>query len=207
MYDASNAGRMSRFRSRLKPRLRKAYDAMSALRCELQEEWEDCVEQLRSARAGTTHDDDDVVETSQAFLCRRTEQLADEIRDLETALSRFAAGAYGICAECGKPIPAARLAARPDAVRCRRCQETFELYAAIDSAERRAPDDFETDFDQRARPSLPRTPRSNRAGTTKELSPMAGSKKGRSNPARKKTAEPEAKTPVKAAKARKSKKR
>jgi DnaK suppressor protein len=207
MYDARQARRMSRFRSRLKPRLRKAYDAMNALRCDLQEAWEDCIEQLRSTRTGTTHDDDDAVETAQAFLCRRTEQLADEIRELETALSRFAAGAYGICADCGKPIPAARLAARPDAVRCRQCQETFESDAAAASTERRAPVDMETDFDQRARPSLPRTPRSNRAGTTKELSLMAGSKKGRSNPARKKTAEPAAKTPVKGAKAGKSKKR
>jgi RNA polymerase-binding transcription factor DksA len=187
--------------------LRKAYEVMNALRCDLQEEWEDCVEQLRSARTGTTHDDDDAVETSHAFLCRRTEQLAEEIRDLEAALGRFAAGDYGICLDCGKRIPAVRLAARPDAVRCRQCQEEFELYGAVALTERRAPIQFTSDPDQRARPSPPRTRRSNRAGTTKELSSMAGSKKGRSNPARKKTGEPEAKRPAKATKARKAKKR
>jgi RNA polymerase-binding transcription factor DksA len=209
MYHAHSAASPSKYRSRLKPHLRKAYDAMSALRGDLQEEWEDCVEQLRSARLGTTHDDDDAVETSQAFLCHRTEQLAGEIREVEAALSRIAAGAYGICTECNKPIPAARLAARPDAVRCRHCQETFEGFPSYASAERRAPVDFGSDTHQRARPSLPRTLQSNRAGTTttKELSRMAGSKKGRSNPDRKKASEPAAKTPAKAAKGRKSKKR
>jgi phage/conjugal plasmid C-4 type zinc finger TraR family protein len=31
-----------------------------------------------------------------------------------------------VCAECGQPIPAARLAAVPGVVRCRECQEDFE---------------------------------------------------------------------------------
>lgn len=31
-----------------------------------------------------------------------------------------------VCAECGEPIPAARLAAVPGATRCRACQTDFE---------------------------------------------------------------------------------
>ncbi|MHC1792027.1 TraR/DksA C4-type zinc finger protein [Solidesulfovibrio sp.] len=31
-----------------------------------------------------------------------------------------------VCAECGEPIPAARLGAMPGATRCRACQEDFE---------------------------------------------------------------------------------
>ena len=31
-----------------------------------------------------------------------------------------------VCAECGDTIPAARLAAMPQATRCRTCQEDFE---------------------------------------------------------------------------------
>ena len=31
-----------------------------------------------------------------------------------------------VCADCGRPIPAARLAAMPGATRCRECQEEAE---------------------------------------------------------------------------------
>jgi phage/conjugal plasmid C-4 type zinc finger TraR family protein len=31
-----------------------------------------------------------------------------------------------VCAECGQPIPLARLAAMPGATRCRECQDDFE---------------------------------------------------------------------------------
>lgn len=31
-----------------------------------------------------------------------------------------------VCAECGEPIPAVRLAAVPGAIRCRACQAEFE---------------------------------------------------------------------------------
>jgi hypothetical protein len=103
--------------------------------------------------------------------------LAQEIRDLETAIGRFAAGAYGICADCGGRIPAARLAARPDAVRCTRCQETFEVDGSFRSAERRAPGDFLGPISQRAVVPLSRAPRRIPAGVAKELSQMTGSKK------------------------------
>ena len=44
---------------------------------------------------------------------------ADSIR---VALSRIAAGTYGVCAACGCTIPAARMAAMPTATRCVACQ-------------------------------------------------------------------------------------
>jgi hypothetical protein len=37
------------------------------------------------------------------------------------ALARLTAGGYGVCAGCGGPIGADRLAARPDAARCITC--------------------------------------------------------------------------------------
>ena len=42
------------------------------------------------------------------------------------ALKRIAAGTYGICDSCGKPIALARLEAEPTAVRCRDCQALGE---------------------------------------------------------------------------------
>ncbi len=38
------------------------------------------------------------------------------------AMDRLAAGHYGICTECGRPVPEDRLEARPEAARCLACQ-------------------------------------------------------------------------------------
>lgn len=45
-----------------------------------------------------------------------------EIRDVEAALARVAAGSYGVCVDCGGPIGFARLKAYPTASRCIDCQ-------------------------------------------------------------------------------------
>lgn len=50
----------------------------------------------------------------------------DQARDIEAALSRVETGRYGVCADCGDDIPAARLRAFPTARRCRPCQERYE---------------------------------------------------------------------------------
>lgn len=44
-----------------------------------------------------------------------------ERAEIAAARERLASGEYGICEVCGRPIPAARLAARPTATRCVRC--------------------------------------------------------------------------------------
>ncbi|WP_432824549.1 TraR/DksA family transcriptional regulator [Dactylosporangium sp. CA-092794] len=43
------------------------------------------------------------------------------LADLDDALARLAAGTYGGCERCGRPIPAERLAARPAARTCVGC--------------------------------------------------------------------------------------
>jgi len=49
-----------------------------------------------------------------------------ELRAVTAALERLAAGTYGICADCGGPIAAARLDAHPTALRCVACQADYE---------------------------------------------------------------------------------
>lgn len=44
----------------------------------------------------------------------------------EAALRRIADGSYGICRDCGDPIPQARLLAIPVAIRCSTCQRAYE---------------------------------------------------------------------------------
>ena len=47
----------------------------------------------------------------------------DELQQLDDALARMDAGVYGICANCGRRIPIARLRVRPFATLCVPCAE------------------------------------------------------------------------------------
>lgn len=51
-----------------------------------------------------------------------------ELHQIEAALSKIEAGTYGICEECGDPIPIPRLRARPLVLYCLRCQEEMERF-------------------------------------------------------------------------------
>lgn len=54
-----------------------------------------------------------------------------ELALIEAARARAAEGRYGQCADCGEPIPRARLEANPTALRCADCQGRREkLFAA-----------------------------------------------------------------------------
>jgi DnaK suppressor protein len=54
----------------------------------------------------------------------------DEVADIEQALQRLDAGAYGDCADCGEPIALQRLMVLPAARRCAACQAARELTSA-----------------------------------------------------------------------------
>lgn len=45
------------------------------------------------------------------------------LRDIDDALNRIAAGTYGICEQCGNPIPLARLEVVPYARLCMKCAQ------------------------------------------------------------------------------------
>ena len=50
-----------------------------------------------------------------------TPETAAELEAIAQALARIERGQYGICADCGQPIEAARLALLPQAIRCGSC--------------------------------------------------------------------------------------
>lgn len=78
--------------------------------------------------AGRVHD---IGEASVADLLVDL-QLADidrhimEVRDIDAALMRIAAGKYGVCSHCDTSIAVERLNAYPTAKRCHRCQVDHE---------------------------------------------------------------------------------
>lgn len=51
-----------------------------------------------------------------------TLRMRQQLERLTRARAAIAAGTYGICIDCGKPIPEGRLLAIPDAERCVPCQ-------------------------------------------------------------------------------------
>ncbi|TQJ32330.1 TraR/DksA C4-type zinc finger protein [Microbacterium sp. SLBN-146] len=84
---------------------------------------------LRADRQGDNADDEHDPEgaTLSAEWSRLSGLRADaerERREVESAIERRTAGAYGICADCGRPIPLERLQARPTATRCVVCAST-----------------------------------------------------------------------------------
>jgi DnaK suppressor protein len=48
--------------------------------------------------------------------------LKAQLVNVDRALAKIDAGTYGICEDCGKQIPAARLEARPESIRCVDCK-------------------------------------------------------------------------------------
>jgi DnaK suppressor protein len=71
------------------------------------------------ADAGTNLSDADRIEAALEAMGRQRNAVA-------AALERVAAGAYGECLGCGKPVPEGRLDARPEAARCVGCQAKYD---------------------------------------------------------------------------------
>ena len=73
------------------------------------------------------HPADQGTETFEHEMDETTDMLlAEEARQVEIATQRLADGGYGTCVDCGKDIPAERLDAVPEAVRCIDDQQRYE---------------------------------------------------------------------------------
>ena len=73
------------------------------------------------------HEADQGSETYEQELDETRVVILRQERSLVTqALQRLAEGTYGICVDCGKEIPAGRLKAMPEAIRCVEDQRRFQ---------------------------------------------------------------------------------
>ena len=73
------------------------------------------------------HPGDQGTETLEQEMDETKAIILDQEKSMvEQALARLADGKYGICVDCGKEIPAARLEAQPEAIRCVEDQRRFE---------------------------------------------------------------------------------
>ncbi len=55
------------------------------------------------------------------------EVVSDQRSQVVAALARLDAGTYGQCVQCGTQLSDERLEARPEAARCKTCQEQMEM--------------------------------------------------------------------------------
>jgi DnaK suppressor protein len=80
---------------------------------------------VESAALGATDDEHDPEGATIAFERAQTaswlEQARARLADLDQAIRSIEAGTYGRCEDCGQPISAERLAARPAARTCIGC--------------------------------------------------------------------------------------
>jgi DnaK suppressor protein len=88
----------------------------------LERDWTGIVE---SAAMTSTDDEHDPEGATIAFERAQIETLIEVAREhldeIDDALERVRTGGYGICQDCGQPIAAARLEARPFATTCISC--------------------------------------------------------------------------------------
>ncbi|WP_433120547.1 TraR/DksA family transcriptional regulator [Micromonospora sp. CA-246542] len=79
-------------------------------------------ETSRSSNADDEHDPEgSTIAFERAQLSAVLAAARRRVAELDEALSRVAAGTYGVCERCSRPIPAERLAARPSARTCVAC--------------------------------------------------------------------------------------
>ena len=80
---------------------------------------------VEASAAAATDDEHDPEGGTTAFerqhLAALIGQARDRLADIAKALDRLDAGSYGQCEQCGRPIAAERLAARPAATTCISC--------------------------------------------------------------------------------------
>jgi len=80
----------------------------------------------RIAELARDHEDDSFSNLIVDLNFSDIDRDADELRRIDTALTRLSSGTYGDCLDCGQAIPIERLKAEPTAGRCIACQETYE---------------------------------------------------------------------------------
>jgi RNA polymerase-binding protein DksA len=114
-----------------KPRLKEIESLLSQREKVLQAEVRDAheAEAARPSAQGPQVDDE-VAQGEQRFRHgiehAELQRDQEELRDIDAARERIAAGRYGQCIDCGADIAFERLKAQPTAARCVACQTRYE---------------------------------------------------------------------------------
>jgi DnaK suppressor protein len=105
------------------------FDVLQAERRRAEAQCADCEAELQAAAGRADpdgrddeHDPDGATAAfEQALAVGLLDQARQDLAEIDLALERLAAGAYGRCMSCDGPIEPDRLVVRPAATRCVRC--------------------------------------------------------------------------------------
>jgi DnaK suppressor protein len=112
----------TRQRSKLRSRLTEDREATAVLVARLVSDIASFQTSAKDSAADDEHDPEGptlAFERSQANAILG--QTRDHLAQIDSALQRIEAGSYGVCATCNRPIPLARLDARPYSTQCVTC--------------------------------------------------------------------------------------
>ncbi|WP_133900643.1 TraR/DksA family transcriptional regulator [Actinophytocola oryzae] len=104
---------------RLAARRRETIELIEALDRQL----EGIIESSAHTTNDDEHDPDGVTAFERAQVAALLDQAREELRALDAATERLAAGTYGTCTRCGNPIAAGRLEALPSTTLCIHCAD------------------------------------------------------------------------------------
>lgn len=116
-----DAGELGAFRDRLRVQRRERIaEVREALLASDEERYLDL--------AGAVHDraEEAVGDLLVDLEIEAVDRQVNEVRDIEAALGRLAAGTFGMCVDCEGEIEARRLTAYPTVKRCHACQTQYE---------------------------------------------------------------------------------
>ncbi len=104
--------------------LHKGCEAWGRLHTEREDVCEALLKEATNVRAAASEQESDLAEenTSRELQWRRREALQARLRQIDDALDRLMAGAYGRCSDCGNVMEEKRLTADPAASLCLSCQ-------------------------------------------------------------------------------------
>ena len=106
----------------MRDRLVAERDVVVRRLAELRGDFGGMVEASRDSNADDEHDPEgQTIAFERSQLDTLIRQAVTRLGEVDAALARVAAGTYGTCTTCGRPIPPERLDARPAAATCVGC--------------------------------------------------------------------------------------
>ncbi len=88
-------------------------------------QFDEVVAASRDTNADDEHDPEGAtIAFERSQLAALVAQVRERLAEVDAALDRLAAGTYGVCEVCGRPIAAGRLEVRPTARTCVGCAAT-----------------------------------------------------------------------------------
>jgi DnaK suppressor protein len=103
--------------------MQEAKNRLLRRRAEVSHKRADHLEEERALDAASDADwpDRAAARSAEEVLHHQTDHEGLELREIDAALERIDDGTYGVCEDCGEPIPGPRLAVMPEARMCARC--------------------------------------------------------------------------------------